>query len=231
MTEEEAGLDLTEENVEATLDEIRPYLAGTGGGELELDAIEEPIVKIRLSGTRRERHDRERRGHPEASREDAQHRRSTAAVRRRAREIFVDGRRKRRANRNVRRASAYSCPSHVIDSRLESDSKTRLGLGACVVSPTLGQSISREPVAAHRRGSSPSEPTTARARARASSARGGWRVSPNARPRSSETGRETSSCRSGSPCASRRSSGARGDPRRRRFADDVSPDVPPRARG
>ena len=29
---EEAGLDLTEENVEATLDEIRPYLAGTGGG-------------------------------------------------------------------------------------------------------------------------------------------------------------------------------------------------------
>ena len=50
VTEEEAGLDLTEENVEATLDEIRPYLAGTGGGELELEAIEEPIVKIRLSG-------------------------------------------------------------------------------------------------------------------------------------------------------------------------------------
>ena len=50
VTEEETGLDLTEENVEATLDEIRPYLAGTGGGELELDAIEEPIVKIRLSG-------------------------------------------------------------------------------------------------------------------------------------------------------------------------------------
>ena len=50
VTSEEAGLDLTEENVEATLDEIRPYLAGTGGGELELEAIEEPIVKIRLSG-------------------------------------------------------------------------------------------------------------------------------------------------------------------------------------
>ena len=33
VTSEEAGLDLTEENVEATLDEIRPYLAGTGGGE------------------------------------------------------------------------------------------------------------------------------------------------------------------------------------------------------
>jgi len=41
---------LTEENVEATLDEIRPYLAGTGGGTLELEAIEEPIVKIRLTG-------------------------------------------------------------------------------------------------------------------------------------------------------------------------------------
>ena len=50
VASEEAGLDLTEENVEATLDEIRPYLAGTGGGELELEAIEEPIVKIRLSG-------------------------------------------------------------------------------------------------------------------------------------------------------------------------------------
>ena len=50
VTSEEAGLDLTEENVEATLDEIRPYLAGTGGGELELEAIEEPIVKVRLSG-------------------------------------------------------------------------------------------------------------------------------------------------------------------------------------
>ena len=32
------------------LDEIRPYLVGTGGGELELVAIEEPIVKVRLSG-------------------------------------------------------------------------------------------------------------------------------------------------------------------------------------
>lgn len=32
------------------LDEIRPYLAGTGGGELEFVAIEEPIVKVRLTG-------------------------------------------------------------------------------------------------------------------------------------------------------------------------------------
>ena len=50
VTEEEVGMPLTEENVEATLDEIRPYLAGTGGGELELVDIEEPIVKIKLSG-------------------------------------------------------------------------------------------------------------------------------------------------------------------------------------
>lgn len=50
VTEEEVGLPLTEENVETTLDEIRPYLAGTGGGELELVDIEEPIVKIKLSG-------------------------------------------------------------------------------------------------------------------------------------------------------------------------------------
>jgi Fe-S cluster biogenesis protein NfuA len=32
------------------LDEIRPYLAGTGGGELEFVAIEEPVVKVRLTG-------------------------------------------------------------------------------------------------------------------------------------------------------------------------------------
>ena len=79
MTEEEAGLDLTEENVEATLDEIRPYLAGTGG-ELELDAIRGAHREDSSLGTRRERHDRARRGHPEASREDSLHRRSTAAV-------------------------------------------------------------------------------------------------------------------------------------------------------
>lgn len=43
--------------------------------------------------------------------------------------------------------------------------------------------------------------------------RGGWRVSPNARPRSSPRSVETSWCPSGSPCASRPSSGARVDPR------------------
>ena len=50
VQDELGGLELNEENVEATLDEIRPYLAGTGGGELELIDIEEPIVKIKLSG-------------------------------------------------------------------------------------------------------------------------------------------------------------------------------------
>ena len=50
VEEKREGLDLNEENVEATLDEIRPYLAGTGGGELELIDIEEPIVKVRLTG-------------------------------------------------------------------------------------------------------------------------------------------------------------------------------------
>ena len=32
------------------LSEIRPYLVGTGGGELSLVAIEPPIVKIRIDG-------------------------------------------------------------------------------------------------------------------------------------------------------------------------------------
>ncbi|XP_010930770.1 nifU-like protein 2, chloroplastic [Elaeis guineensis] len=50
ITDEETGLELNAENIEMVLDEIRPYLSGTGGGELELISIEEPIVKIRLSG-------------------------------------------------------------------------------------------------------------------------------------------------------------------------------------
>ena len=115
--------------------------------------------------------------------------------------------------RNVRRASAYSCPSHVIDSRLQSDSKTRLGLGACAVSPTLGQKESSVRASSllivvanvnigrwHSLGAR-------------RATRGGWRVSPNARPRSSPRSVETSWCPSGSPCASRPSSGARVDPR------------------
>ena len=32
------------------LSEIRPYLSGTGGGELDLEKIDGPVVKIRISG-------------------------------------------------------------------------------------------------------------------------------------------------------------------------------------
>ena len=46
----ETGLALTDENVEKVLDEIRPYLTGTGGGELALEAIDGVVCKVRLSG-------------------------------------------------------------------------------------------------------------------------------------------------------------------------------------
>lgn len=46
----ETGLELNEENVEKVLSEIRPYLAGTGGGVLELAQINDYVVKVRLSG-------------------------------------------------------------------------------------------------------------------------------------------------------------------------------------
>lgn len=46
----ETGLELNEENVEKVLGEIRPYLAGTGGGLLELVQINDYVVKVRLSG-------------------------------------------------------------------------------------------------------------------------------------------------------------------------------------
>ncbi|TKY72733.1 NifU protein 3 [Spatholobus suberectus] len=46
----ETGLELTEENVESVLSEIRPYLVGTGGGILELVQINDYVVKVRLSG-------------------------------------------------------------------------------------------------------------------------------------------------------------------------------------
>ena len=46
----ETGLALTEENVEKVLDEIRPYLSGTGGGTLELDKIDGVVCKVKLSG-------------------------------------------------------------------------------------------------------------------------------------------------------------------------------------
>lgn len=50
VTEESLGLALTEENVDTTLNEIRPYLVGTGGGSLDLVSIDGPIVKIKISG-------------------------------------------------------------------------------------------------------------------------------------------------------------------------------------
>ncbi|KAI5659019.1 hypothetical protein M9H77_27812 [Catharanthus roseus] len=50
IVDTETGLELNEENVEKVLSEIRPYLAGTGGGELGLIQIDEYVVKVRLSG-------------------------------------------------------------------------------------------------------------------------------------------------------------------------------------
>ncbi|XVF68219.1 hypothetical protein PTKIN_Ptkin10aG0187400 [Pterospermum kingtungense] len=47
VTDEETGLELNEENIEK---EIRPYSVGAAGGSLELVAIEEPIVKVRITG-------------------------------------------------------------------------------------------------------------------------------------------------------------------------------------
>ncbi|KAG9138444.1 hypothetical protein Leryth_012731 [Lithospermum erythrorhizon] len=50
IVDTETGLELNEENVEKLLAEIRPYLAGTGGGELELIKIDDYVVLVRLSG-------------------------------------------------------------------------------------------------------------------------------------------------------------------------------------
>ncbi|XP_017224102.1 nifU-like protein 2, chloroplastic [Daucus carota subsp. sativus] len=50
VPDEETGLELNEENIEKVLEEIRPFLVGAAGGSLELVAIEEPIVKVRLTG-------------------------------------------------------------------------------------------------------------------------------------------------------------------------------------
>ncbi|KAI3803912.1 hypothetical protein L1987_32077 [Smallanthus sonchifolius] len=50
VPDEETGLELNEENVEKVLEEIRPYLVGASGGTLEFATIEEPIVKVRLTG-------------------------------------------------------------------------------------------------------------------------------------------------------------------------------------
>lgn len=50
IPDEETGLELNEENIEKVLEEIRPYLVGAAGGLVELVSIEEPIVKVRLTG-------------------------------------------------------------------------------------------------------------------------------------------------------------------------------------
>ena len=48
-TPDTTTLALTEENVEKTLDEMRPYLM-SDGGNVELVEIDGPIVKLRLQG-------------------------------------------------------------------------------------------------------------------------------------------------------------------------------------
>lgn len=50
LMDESQGLELTEGNIETVLDEIRPYLVGTGGGGLDLVEISGPIVKVRITG-------------------------------------------------------------------------------------------------------------------------------------------------------------------------------------
>ncbi|KAI4298955.1 hypothetical protein L6164_032460 [Bauhinia variegata] len=50
IADEETGLELNEENIEKVLEEIRPFLVGAADGSLELVAIEEPIVKVRITG-------------------------------------------------------------------------------------------------------------------------------------------------------------------------------------
>eukprot|EP00891_Asterochloris_glomerata_P009990 jgi/Astpho2/9990/Aster-06801 len=50
LMEDASGLELTAQNVEATLDEIRPYLVGASGGGLELVELATPVVKVRITG-------------------------------------------------------------------------------------------------------------------------------------------------------------------------------------
>ncbi|KAB1200762.1 NifU-like protein 2, chloroplastic [Morella rubra] len=50
IADEETGLELNAENIEKVLEEIRPYLVGAAGGALELVGIEEPIIKVRITG-------------------------------------------------------------------------------------------------------------------------------------------------------------------------------------
>ncbi|XP_047340842.1 nifU-like protein 2, chloroplastic [Impatiens glandulifera] len=50
IVDEETGLEMNEENIEKVLEEIRPYLVGAAGGVLELVKIDDPIVKVRITG-------------------------------------------------------------------------------------------------------------------------------------------------------------------------------------
>uniref|UniRef100_I1LTD4 NIF system FeS cluster assembly NifU C-terminal domain-containing protein n=1 Tax=Glycine max TaxID=3847 RepID=I1LTD4_SOYBN len=50
IADEETGLELNEDNIEKVLEEMRPYLVGAADGTLELVAIDEPIVKVRITG-------------------------------------------------------------------------------------------------------------------------------------------------------------------------------------
>ncbi|KAK7412018.1 hypothetical protein VNO78_03464 [Psophocarpus tetragonolobus] len=50
IADHETGLELNEENIDKVLEEIRPYLVGAADGTLELVAIDEPIVKVRITG-------------------------------------------------------------------------------------------------------------------------------------------------------------------------------------
>uniref|UniRef100_A0A0E0LF26 NIF system FeS cluster assembly NifU C-terminal domain-containing protein n=1 Tax=Oryza punctata TaxID=4537 RepID=A0A0E0LF26_ORYPU len=50
IVDTETGLELNHDNVDKVLDEIRPYLSGTGGGSLDLVQIDESVVKVRLTG-------------------------------------------------------------------------------------------------------------------------------------------------------------------------------------
>ncbi|MCG9891857.1 MAG: NifU family protein [Thermosynechococcaceae cyanobacterium MS004] len=44
-----ATLELTHENIETVLDELRPYLMADGGN-VELVEVEGPVVRVRLQG-------------------------------------------------------------------------------------------------------------------------------------------------------------------------------------
>jgi Fe-S cluster biogenesis protein NfuA len=50
VMDQQAGMELTDDNVEQVLDEIRPYLIGTGGGGLEHVGLDGPICKVRITG-------------------------------------------------------------------------------------------------------------------------------------------------------------------------------------